>query len=54
MTAFLSLKYSECSKFSNSFLFVLLKYIVGTVFRAEIHRMHVRSANREDHDQTAS
>ena len=48
----LSLVYSNCSKISNTFLFPYSNKML--VFRAEIHRMLVRIANRADPDQTAS
>ena len=42
---------SKCSKISNTSLSVLKKMLV---MGAEIHKMIVRVANREDPDQTAS
>ena len=42
----------KCSIFSNSFLFLFSNKML--VFRAGIHKMLVRIANREDPDQTAS
>ena len=44
--------YGKCSKISNSFLFLFS--IKMLVFRAEINKMLVRIANREDANQTAS
>ena len=42
----------KCSKILNGFLFLFLNKML--VIRAEIHKMLVRIANREDPDQTAS
>ena len=42
----------KCSKISNTFPFLFLNKMVA--FRAGIHKMLVRIANREDPDQTAS
>ena len=42
----------KCSKISNTFLFRLLYKML--VIRAEIHKMYVRIANREEPDLTAS
>ena len=44
--------YGECCKISNTFLFLYSNKMLG--FRAGIHEMLVRTANREDPDQTAS
>ena len=44
--------YGECSKILNTFLFLFSNKML--VFRARIHKMLVRIANREDSDQTAS
>ena len=44
--------YSKCSKIFNSFLFLFSNKMF--VFRAVIHKMLVRIANRVDPDQTAS
>ena len=44
--------YGKCSKILNTFLFLLSNKIL--VFRAGIHKMLVRIANREELDQTAS
>ena len=44
--------YDKCSKISNTFLFLLSNKKL--VFRAEIHKMLVKIANREDPDQTGS
>ena len=44
--------YSKCSKISNTFRFLFTNKML--VIRAQIHRMLVRTANREDPDQTAS
>ena len=43
---------SKCSKNSNTFLFLFSNKML--VFRAGIHKMLVRIANREYPDQTAS
>ena len=43
----LFLKYGECSKISNTFLFSNKMLVT----RAGIHKMHVRIANGEDPDQ---
>ena len=45
-------KYSKCSKISSTFLLWFLNKML--VIRAGIHKMHVRIANSEDPDQTAS
>ena len=45
------LMYSNCSKISNTFLFLFSNKML--VFRAGIHIMLLRIANREDPDQTA-
>ena len=46
-------KYGKCSKISNIFQFLFSnKLNVG--FRAGIHKMLVKIANRENPDQTAS
>ena len=45
-------QYRECSKISNSFLFLFSNK--NLVIRAEFHKMFVRIANTEDPDQTAS
>ena len=44
--------HSKCSKISNTFLFLFSYKMLG--YNAGIHKMIVRIANREDHDQTAS
>ena len=44
--------YVECSKTSNTFLFLFSTKLF--VIRAGIPKMLVRTANKEDHDQTAS
>ena len=44
--------HGKCSKISNTYLFLFSKQNVG--FRAGIHKMVVRIANKEDPDQTAS
>ena len=44
--------HSKCSKISNTFLFLFSYKMFG--YNAGIHKMIVRIANREDHDQTAS
>ena len=44
--------FGKCSKILNSFLFLFSNKLL--VFRAGIHKMCVRIANREDPDQTAS
>ena len=44
--------YSKCSKISNTFLFLYSNKRL--VFRAGIHKMFVRLANREYPDQTVS
>ena len=44
--------YGKCSKISNTFLFLFLNKML--VIRPGIHKMHVRIANKEDPDQTAS
>ena len=50
---FLKFKFNDkCSKISNTILFLLSNKRLG--FSAEIHKMLVRIANREDPDQTAS
>ena len=47
--------YSKCSKISNTFLFLFSKLSDKMlVFGVRIHKMLVRTANREDPDQTAS
>ena len=45
-----SLVYSKCSKISSTLLFLFLNKML--VIRAGIHKMLVRTANREDPDQT--
>ena len=45
-------KYGKCSKISNTFLFLFSNKML--VFRAGIHNLLVRVANREDPDQNAS
>ena len=45
-------KYCKCSKILNTFLFLFL--IEMHFFKAEMIKMLVRIANREDPDQTAS
>ena len=44
--------YGRCSKTSNTFLFLFSNKTL--VIKAGTHKMLVRSANREDPDQTAS
>ena len=44
--------HGKCSKKKYIFLFLFSNKML--VFRAGIHKMHVRVANREDPDQTAS
>ena len=44
--------YTKCSKILSTFLILFLNKIL--VFKAGIHKMLVRVANREDPDQTAS
>ena len=44
--------YNKCSEISNTFLFLFSNEML--VIRAGTHKIHVRKANREDHDQTAS
>ena len=44
--------YGKCYKILNTFLFRLSNKML--FFRAGIHKMVVRIANREDPDQTAS
>ena len=44
--------YRKCSQILNTFLFLFSAKIM--VIRAGIHKIHVRIANREDPDQTAS
>ena len=44
--------YSKCSKISNTLLFLFSNKMLA--FRAGIHKMLVRIANRRDPDQTAS
>ena len=46
------LRYSKCSKISNTFLILFSNTML--IFRAGIHKVLVRIANREDPDQTAS
>ena len=46
------MKYHKCSKILNTFLVLFSNKLL--VFRAGIHKMLVRIANREDPDQTAS
>ena len=46
------LTYGKCSKISNTFLILFSNKIL--IFRAGIHKILVRIANREDPDQTAS
>ena len=46
------LRYVESSKFFNTFHFLFSNKMFVT--RAEIHKMLVKIANREDPDQTAS
>ena len=48
----MGLIYGKCSKISNTFLFPFSNKML--VFRAGIHKMLVKIANREDPDQTAS
>ena len=43
--------YDKCSKISNTYLFRFSNKML--LIRAGIHKMLVRIANREDHDQTA-
>ena len=43
--------YGICPKISNTFLFLFSNKMV---FSAGSHKMHVREANMEDNDQTAS
>ena len=45
-------EYGKCSKISYTFLFLFSNKML--IFRAGIHNMDVRIANREDPDQTAS
>ena len=47
-----SKNYDKCSKISSIFLFLIS--IKMLFIRAGTHKMHVRIANREDPDQTAS
>ena len=44
--------YGKCSKISNTFLFLFSNKML--IFRAGIHKMLVRIANREYPDQAAS
>ena len=44
--------YTECSNFLNTFLFLFLTKMLA--IRAETDKMLVRTANREEPDQTAS
>ena len=44
--------YRKCSNIFNAFLFLFLNKML--VIRAGIHKFHVRIANREGPDQTAS
>ena len=46
------LTYGKCSKISNNFLILFSNKVL--IFRAGIHKILVRIANREDPDQTAS
>ena len=46
------LHYGKCSKISNTFLILFSNKML--IFRAGIHKILVRIANREDLDQTAS
>ena len=48
----ITLIYGKFSKILNTFLILFSKKML--VFRAGIHKMLVRIANREDPDQTAS
>ena len=48
----ISSTYGKCSKISHTFLFLISNKLL--VFRAGIHEMLVRIADREDPDQTAS
>ena len=45
-------RYGKCSKISNTFLFLFSNKTL--VIRAEIQKMFVRKANKEDFDQIAS
>ena len=49
---FLHFYYSKCFKILITFLVLFLAKMV--IIKAEIHKMLVRIANREDPDQTAS
>ena len=44
--------YGKCSKISNTFLFLFSNKML--LLTAEVHKILVRIANREDPDQTAS
>ena len=44
--------YGKCSKILNTFLILFSNKML--IFRAGIHKILVRIANREDPDQTAS
>ena len=46
------MNYGKCSKISNTFLILFSNKML--MFRAGIHKILVRIANREDPDQTAS
>ena len=46
-----TMAYGKCSKISNTFHFLFSKKMWG--FRAVIHKILVRKANKEDLDQTA-
>ena len=52
LTQHVRFRYGKCSKIMNIFLFLFSKKIM--VFRAGIHKMDARIANREGPDQTAS
>ena len=43
--------YGKCSKISNTYLFLFSNKML--VFKAGIHKLLVRVANREEPDQTA-
>ena len=49
---FRGFQYGECSKISNTYLFLFSNRML--VFRAGIHKFLVRVANRENPDETAS
>ena len=46
--------YSKCSKIMNTFLFLFSNKMLVINIRSRIHKMLVRTANREDPDQTSS